>query len=107
MSATAAVARRPATYGNLQHAALSAFWFGSNFLWLPLTTVLIQAQVDSVVPKGLQNTAIGVAVILATRTLTHWFLSLYMANDPTLWVLSLLQGLAFQGWRATGGRDVA
>ncbi len=57
MSATAAVARRPATYGNLQHAALSAFWFGSNFLWLPLTTVLIQAQVDSVVPKGLQNTA--------------------------------------------------
>ncbi len=62
MSATAAVARRPATYGNLQHAALSAFWFGSNFLWLPLTTVLIQAQVDSVVPKGLQNTAIGVAL---------------------------------------------
>jgi len=53
------------------------------------------------------NTAIGVAVILATRTLTHWFLSLYMANDPTLWVLSLLQGLAFQGWRATRGRDVA
>ena len=53
------------------------------------------------------NTAIGVAVILATRTLTHWFLSLYMANDPTLWVLSLLQGLAFQGWRATRGQDVA
>ncbi len=52
------------------------------------------------------NTAIGVAAILATRTLTHWFLSLYIANDPTLWVLSLLQGLAFQGWRATGGRDV-
>ena len=53
------------------------------------------------------NTAMGVAVILATRTLTHSFLSLYMANDPTLWVLSLLQGLAFQGWRATRGRDVA
>ena len=62
MSATAAAVQRPATYGNLQHAALSAFWFGSNFLWLPLTTVLIQAQVDSVVPKGLQNTAIGVAL---------------------------------------------
>ena len=62
MSATAAVAQRPAHYGNLQHAALSAFWFGSNFLWLPLTTVLIQAQVDEVVPKGSQNTAIGVAL---------------------------------------------
>src|SRR5712691_13086458 len=61
--ATAAVgARAPSHYGNLQHAALSAFWFGSNFLWLPLTTVLIQAQIDSVVPKGSQNTAIGVAL---------------------------------------------
>src|SRR5712691_5570772 len=61
--ATAAVgARAPSHYGNLQHAALSAFWFGSNFLWLPLTTILIQAQVDEVVPKGSQNTAIGVTL---------------------------------------------
>src|SRR2546425_9932981 len=61
--ATATVgARAPAHYGNLQHTALSAFWFGSNFLWIPLTTVLIQAQVDQVVPKGSQNTAIGVAL---------------------------------------------
>ena len=51
-----------AEYGNLQHAALSAFWFGSNFLWLPLTTVLIQAQIDGVVPKGTENTAIGVTL---------------------------------------------
>ncbi len=54
--------REPAHYGNLQHTALSAFWFGMNFLWIPLTTVLIQAQVDEVVPKGSQNTAIGVAL---------------------------------------------
>src|SRR5260370_17185728 len=61
--ATAAVSERaPAHYGNLQHAALSAFWFGSNFLWIPLTTVLIQAQVDEVVPKDIRNTAIGVAL---------------------------------------------
>ena len=53
---------KPAQYGNLQHTALSAFWFGSNFLWIPLTTVLIQSQVDEVVPKGMQNTAIGVAL---------------------------------------------
>src|SRR2546426_6616237 len=62
MSATAAIASKQAHYGNLQHAALSAFWFGSNFLWIPLTTVLIQTQIDEVVPKGLQNTAIGVAL---------------------------------------------
>ena len=54
--------RTPGEFGNLQHAALSAFWFGSNFLWIPLTTVLIQAQVDGVVPRGQQNTAIGVAL---------------------------------------------
>src|SRR6202162_6190448 len=64
MSTVAAPPRRPAEFGNLQHAALSAFWFGTNFLWLPLTTILIQAQVDEVVPKGSQNTAIGVALAL-------------------------------------------
>jgi MFS family permease len=62
MTVVATAERKPAHYGNLQHTALSAFWFGSNFLWIPLTTVLIQAQVDSVVPKGSQNTAIGVAL---------------------------------------------
>src|ERR1700687_6094468 len=62
MSTIAAPSRRPAGFGNLQHAALSAFWFGSNFLWIPLTTVLIQTQIDGVVPKGMQNTAVGVAL---------------------------------------------
>jgi MFS family permease len=59
-----AVAAPPRTeeYGNLQHAALSAFWFGSNFLWLPLTTILIQAQIDGVVPRGSQNTAVGLTL---------------------------------------------
>src|SRR6202790_5435217 len=56
------VGQAPAEFGNLQHAALSAFWFGSNFLWIPLTTVLIQTQIDGVVPKGMQNTAVGVAL---------------------------------------------
>jgi MFS family permease len=62
MATTAAARPAPAHYGNLQHTALSAFWFGSNFLWLPLTTILIQAQIDEVVPKGSQNTAIGFAL---------------------------------------------
>ncbi len=62
--ATVTAKRAPAEagFGNLRHAGLSAFWFGSNFLWIPLTTVLIQTQIDSVVPKGSQNTAIGVAL---------------------------------------------
>ena len=49
-------------FGNLRHTALSAFWFGSNFLFIPLTTVLVQSQVDMVVAKGSQNTAIGFAI---------------------------------------------
>jgi MFS family permease len=64
MATVASAGTRPAEYGNLQHTALSAFWFGSNFLWIPLTTILIQAQIDGVVPKGMQNTAIGVTLAL-------------------------------------------
>ncbi len=62
--ATATAAAEPTTagFGWLRHTALSAFWFGSNFLWIPLTTILIQSQIDSVVPKGSQNTAIGVTL---------------------------------------------
>jgi len=61
-TAQPAAIRAETSFGNLRHTALSAFWFGSNFLWIPLTTVLIQAQVDGVVPRGSQNTAIGVAL---------------------------------------------
>jgi len=63
VATTAAIERHiEAAFGNLRHVGLSAFWFGSNFLWIPLTTVLIQSQIDSVVAKGSQNTAIGVAL---------------------------------------------
>src|ERR1700682_5739329 len=61
MAAVSPALRAPERFGNLQHTALSAFWFGSNFLWIPLTTVLIQSQIDAVVLKD-QNTAIGVAL---------------------------------------------
>lgn len=48
--------------GNRWHAALSSFWFGSNFLWIPLTTVLLQNRVDHLIPQhDLQNTGVGVA----------------------------------------------
>jgi MFS family permease len=61
-TATAVELRSAAEFGNLRHTALSAFWFGMNFLWIPLTTNLIQSQTDQVVPKHLQNTAIGLAI---------------------------------------------
>ena len=62
--ATAAATEAPVEkgYGNLWHAALSSFWFGSFFLWIPLTTVLLQNRVDHLISQhNLQNTGIGVA----------------------------------------------
>ena len=51
-----------AGFGNLRHAGLSAFWFGSFFLWIPLTVVLVQQRVTNLVPAGTKDTAIGIAV---------------------------------------------
>jgi len=45
------------------------------------------------------NLAIGVIVILAVRVLTRHVLSLYLADNVALLVVSLLQGLVFQSWR--------
>jgi len=62
VSSAVVAAPAPARFGNLRHTALSAFWFGNFFLWQPLTTVVIQNQIDAVVPKANQGTAIGLAV---------------------------------------------
>ena len=61
-TAVAVVSRPEQGFGHLRHAALSAFWFGSNFLWIPLTTLLIQTQIKSVVPSDVKNSALGLAV---------------------------------------------
>jgi hypothetical protein len=47
----------------------------------------------------LGNLAAGMAVVLLGRLLTRGFVSLYLASDVTLLVLSLLQGVTFQWWR--------
>src|SRR5579859_3297452 len=62
MNVAAVTAPAAARFGNLRHTALSAFWFGNFFMWQPLTTVVIQNQIDAVVPKANQGTAIGLAV---------------------------------------------
>ena len=46
------------------------------------------------------NLAVGLFVVLATRTLTPAFISVYLLNDNTLLALSLLQGLVFGAWRS-------
>lgn len=49
------------------------------------------------------NLATGVIAILLTRAAMQGFVSLYILNDVTLPVLSLLQGLTFQWWGDLSG----
>jgi hypothetical protein len=53
------------------------------------------------------NVAVGMTVVFAGRLLTRSFVSLYLADDMTLLVFSLLQGLTFQWWseRLASTRD--
>src|SRR2546427_6768678 len=48
----------------------------------------------------LANFAVGTALILGLRALTGRFISVYVVNDATLAILSLLQALVFHRWRA-------
>src|ERR671937_1823054 len=60
-----AAAAPPATesrFGTVRHLALSSFWFGNFFLWQPLTTVVLQGQIDALVPKETQGTALGLTL---------------------------------------------
>lgn len=44
------------------------------------------------------NLVLGVAIVLALRWLTPWFVSLYQVTDVVLVLLSVLQGVVFQTW---------
>jgi MFS family permease len=52
----------PATLTNPRHLALSSFWFGFNFHWLPIVFVLIPSQVRGLVPHDQVGTGIGLLV---------------------------------------------
>ena len=86
-------------------SSVGAYFVGTNRLGLRAQSLLAAGArmlevVGIALIFGAVNMSIGIIVIIATRTLTHWFLSLYMANDISLWGLSLLQGLTFYWWRS-------
>lgn len=45
------------------------------------------------------NLALGVAIVLAIRLLSSFFVSIYVLNDLSLVALSFLQGAVFFFWR--------
>lgn len=47
----------------------------------------------------LVNLAVGTGLILGLRALTGHFISVYVVNDATLAILSLLQALVLHCWR--------
>ena len=47
----------------------------------------------------LANLTVGMALILGLRALTDRFISVYVVNDSTLAILSLLQALILHCWR--------
>jgi hypothetical protein len=49
---------------------------------------------------GVLNLAVAMFTILAIRSLSGRFVSLYIASDTTFLTLSWLQALTFQAWRA-------
>lgn len=61
-TASAVIGSVQTGFTNLRHTALSLFWFGSFFLWIPISSILLQNRVDHLVPqRSLQDTGIGVA----------------------------------------------
>ena len=51
------------------------------------------------------NATVGIVTILALRSITGRFLSVYLLDDLSLPVLSGLQALLFDFWRRRPGRD--
>jgi uncharacterized membrane protein len=46
------------------------------------------------------NLSVGAALILSLRSLSGQFISVYIVDDVTLVILSILQGVVFHRWRA-------
>ena len=46
------------------------------------------------------NLSVGAALILGLRGLSGRFISVYIVDDVTLVILSILQGVVFHRWRA-------
>ena len=49
------------------------------------------------------NLAVGLVAVLAIRSFTTGFLSAYLLNDPSILLLSALQGITFECWRGGAG----
>src|SRR5262245_12452421 len=87
--------------------SVAAYWMGRRRLGLapaglrPAVTRLLEC-LGLTVLFLLGNQALGIAAIVVARAVTGGFVSLYLVDDVSLAVLSLLQALLFAWWRRSG-----
>ncbi len=75
-------------------------WLSGRALPAALTTVIDVLGLTLVF--CLANGVLGVIVLLAERHLRGQQVSLHRVDDIALYVVSLLQAIAFQAWRTSG-----
>jgi hypothetical protein len=85
--------------------SISAYYFGARVLRLssPRLGAAIGKMLESIGTILIflaVNLAIAVLIVLAVRSFTGLFVSAYVTDDAVWLGLSLIQGLAFQWWRA-------
>jgi len=88
----------------------TAYLVGTRALGLrPVAVRLVAAKVVESLGSGaaflLVNLALGLALLLALRVLTPWFLGLYLLEDAIILPISLVQGLGFWWWRELSRRQ--
>jgi hypothetical protein len=75
---------------------------GTNRLW-PVVEVLFQC-VGAASVFFIVNAAIGILLVLAIRTVSTLFVSVYLLNPVLLTVFSMIQGFIFWLWWQGGNR---
>ena len=92
--------------------SIGAYYFGARVLRLssPSLGAAIGKMLESI---GMiliflaLNLATAVLIVLAVRSFTGLFVSAYVTDDAVWLGLSLIQGLAFQWWRAAAADGAA
>jgi hypothetical protein len=80
---------------------LGARVLGLSARQLPGAVRVMLECVGTIVVFSVVNLVVGAALILGLRLLSGRFVSLYLLEDETWWILSALQGLTWSMWRQT------
>jgi len=92
--------------------SIGAYYYGARVLRLsgPSLGAAIGKMLESIGAILIflaVNLATAVLIVLAVRSFTGLFVSAYVTDDAVWLGLSVIQGLAFQWWRAAAAADGA